>query len=44
MAIDADRQANITYKYYPSGHMIYIEPASAKQLRLDIEAWIDASR
>jgi len=44
MAIDTDRQANLSYKYYPSGHMVYIEPDSAKQLRLDIEAWMDASR
>ena len=44
MAIDPDRQANLTYKYYPAGHMVYIEPGSAKQLRLDIEAWMDASR
>jgi carboxypeptidase C (cathepsin A) len=44
MAIDPDRQANLSYKYYPSGHMVYIEPDSAKQLRLDIEAWMDGSR
>jgi hypothetical protein len=24
--------------------MVYIEPDSARQLRLDIEAWMDASR
>ena len=44
MAVDADRQANITYKYYPSGHMVYIEPNSARQLRLDIEAWMDTAK
>ena len=44
MAVDADRQANITYKYYPAGHMVYIEPNSARQLRLDIEAWMDTAK
>jgi carboxypeptidase C (cathepsin A) len=44
MPIDADRQANVTFKYYPSGHMVYIEPASAKQLRLDIESWMDSAK
>ena len=44
MPVDADRQANITYKYYPSGHMVYIEPNSARQLRLDIEAWMDTAK
>ena len=44
MALDADRQANITYKYYPSGHMVYIEPESAKRLHDDIEAWMDSAR
>ncbi len=44
MAIDADRQANVTYKYYPSGHMVYIEPGSSRQLRTDIEAWMDTAK
>lgn len=44
MALDADRQANITYKYYPSGHMVYIEPQSAHKLHDDIEGWMDSAR
>ena len=44
MSIDADRQANVTFKYYPSGHMVYIEPESAKKLHDDIEAWMDSAR
>jgi carboxypeptidase C (cathepsin A) len=44
MPIDADRQANVTFKYYPSGHMVYVEPESAKQLRIDIEAWMDSAK
>ena len=44
MPISVERQANVTYKYYPSGHMVYIEPGSSRQLRLDIEAWMDTAR
>jgi carboxypeptidase C (cathepsin A) len=44
MALSPDRQANITYKYYPSGHMIYIEPQSAHKLHYDIESWMDSAR
>jgi carboxypeptidase C (cathepsin A) len=44
MAIDADRQQNVSFKYYPSGHMVYIEPDSAKRLHDDIEAWMDSAR
>ena len=41
MELDPALHANITYKYYPSGHMIYIEPGSAKRLRDDIDAFYD---
>lgn len=44
MSLQPDRQANITWRYYPSGHMVYIEPNSARQLRTDIEAWIDSAK
>jgi carboxypeptidase C (cathepsin A) len=42
MELDPALKANITYKYYPSGHMIYIEPGSAAQLRQDIDAFYDS--
>jgi carboxypeptidase C (cathepsin A) len=44
MSLQPDRLSNITYRYYPSGHMVYIEPKSAHQLQVDIEAWIDSAR
>jgi carboxypeptidase C (cathepsin A) len=44
MSLEPDRQANITFKYYPSGHMVYIDPGSAARLHDDIEAWMDGAR
>lgn len=43
MAIDPDRKANLSFKYYPAGHMLYIESESAKKLHDDIEAWMDTA-
>ena len=42
MELDPQLKANITYRYYPSGHMIYIEPGSAQRLRADIDAFYDS--
>jgi len=42
MQLEPSLRANITYKYYPSGHMIYIEPGSAARLREDIDAFYDS--
>jgi carboxypeptidase C (cathepsin A) len=41
MELDPAVKANITYRYYPSGHMIYIEPGAAHQLRQDLDAFYD---
>ena len=32
-------QANIRYTYYEAGHMMYIDPASARQLKADLAAF-----
>jgi carboxypeptidase C (cathepsin A) len=44
MALEPDRKANISFKYYPSGHMVYIEPGSAHQLKSDIEGFMDSAK
>jgi carboxypeptidase C (cathepsin A) len=43
MQLEPAQQANITFTYYPAGHMMYIDPASAQQLKRDLEAWIDSA-
>ena len=36
MALEPRLAANIRYTYYPAGHMMYIDPTSARQLKADI--------
>ena len=41
--VDRALQPNITYGYYASGHMIYLEPQARRQLHDDLERWYDAT-
>ena len=36
MALDPEVARNIRYTYYPAGHMMYTDPASARQLKADL--------
>jgi carboxypeptidase C (cathepsin A) len=40
LGIDPALRDHVTFGYYPSGHMIYLEPSSRRKLRDDIEAFI----
>jgi len=39
MALEPQIAANIRYTYYPAGHMMYIDPPSARQLKADIASF-----
>jgi carboxypeptidase C (cathepsin A) len=39
MQLEPQIVGNIRYTYYPAGHMMYIDPASARQLKGDIDAF-----
>jgi carboxypeptidase C (cathepsin A) len=39
MALEPQLQANIRYEYYPAGHMMYVDPVSAHQLKADLAAF-----
>jgi carboxypeptidase C (cathepsin A) len=39
LPIEPQIAANIRYAYYPAGHMMYIDPASARQLKADLAAF-----
>ena len=39
MALEPQLQANIRYEYYPAGHMMYVDPVSARQLKADLSAF-----
>ncbi|WP_184152722.1 S10 family serine carboxypeptidase-like protein [Sphingobium lignivorans] len=44
MQIDPSLKSNITYRYYESGHMIYIHPESMTALRTDLISFYDSLR
>ena len=39
MALEPQLQANIRYTYYSAGHMMYVDPVSARQLKADLAAF-----
>ncbi|MEA3058554.1 MAG: hypothetical protein QOF34_1369 [Sphingomonadales bacterium] len=43
MAVDPAIAANISYGYYPAGHMMYIDPLSARQLKGDLDRFYDSA-
>jgi len=43
LPIPQSLRSNISYGFYPSGHMIYIEPAAYAQLHDDLERWYDTA-
>ncbi len=43
LQIAAPLQKHITYGFYPSGHMVYLNPAAQAQFKSDLARWYDAS-
>lgn len=43
LGIDPALRSHVSYGYYRSGHMIYLEPNARRQLRTDIETWMRAT-
>ncbi len=41
MMLDAPIRSNLSFRYYPSGHMVYLNPEALKQLHADVAAFID---
>jgi len=45
MGEDASLQKNIRFRYFPAGHMVYIDSASRKKLQHDMQEFVaDATR
>ncbi len=44
LGLDPALRGHVTYGYYESGHMIYLEPASRRALRADVEAFIKGAQ
>lgn len=43
MQLDRSLRDNLTFTYYPSGHMIYIEPGSMTALKRDLDSFYDGA-
>ena len=39
MMLKPELRSNLMFKYYPAGHMIYLNPEALHQMRLDLEAF-----
>jgi carboxypeptidase C (cathepsin A) len=40
MMLEPAQQRNLEYRYYPSGHMVYLNPDALHAMRLDVERFI----
>jgi carboxypeptidase C (cathepsin A) len=43
MMLDPSLQQNLEFRYYPSGHMVYLNPEALHQMRLDDQTFINQS-
>jgi carboxypeptidase C (cathepsin A) len=43
LALEPQIQANIRYEYYPAGHMMYVDPVSARKLKADLTAFYQSA-
>ena len=43
MMLEPAQQRNLEFRYYPSGHMVYLNPDALHTMRLDVERFIDES-
>ena len=40
MMLEPAQQRNLEFRYYPSGHMVYLNPDALHEMRLDVERFI----
>lgn len=41
MNLEPDQRRNVSFTYYPSGHMVYLNPDALKQMVTDLDAFYD---
>ena len=41
MLLGPELQKNVQFRYYPSGHMVYLNPAELAHMHADLAAWYD---
>jgi carboxypeptidase C (cathepsin A) len=43
MMLEPAQAQNLEYRYYPSGHMVYLNPEALHAMRLDVQAFINGA-
>ena len=43
MQLDPSLRSNVTFTYYPSGHMVYLNPDARKEFSADLEKFYDSA-
>jgi carboxypeptidase C (cathepsin A) len=43
MMLERPQQRNLSFRYYPSGHMAYVNPEALHQMKVDLAGWYDAA-
>ena len=43
MELDPSLRDNVTFRYYPSGHMVYLNPDARKAFRADLAGFYDSA-
>lgn len=41
MMLEPAEQRNLSFRYYPAGHMTYLNPDALRQLKIDLDRWYD---
>ena len=41
MLLDPALRGNVSFRYYQSGHMVYLNPEALAQMHDDVERWMD---
>ncbi len=43
MLVERSQQGNLIFRYYPSGHMAYLNPVALHQMKADLAGFYDAA-
>ena len=44
MMLPANLTGNVTFGYYPAGHMVYLNVDALKEMHADLEKWYSESK
>jgi carboxypeptidase C (cathepsin A) len=41
MMLEPAQRQNLEFRYYPSGHMVYLNPDALHQMRIDVQSFVN---